>query len=125
MRAFGEANEFKMSRLMLLFAHGAFVVSEAMGCPEDVDYYRPGMVEFASPLVALPDVVDDSRLLEFVAVVRYYLQDDASRVAIAAEGRRLFTARRMSESLAAALDGASVGDTLTQSCLQRASGGSH
>jgi len=32
--AFGHPNEFKMSRLMPLFASGAFVVSERMGCDE-------------------------------------------------------------------------------------------
>ena len=67
-----------------------------MGCEEDMGYYRPGLAEFQSPLVALPDVLDADLVRAFTSSVRHYVNSPHERAAIADTGRRLFQARRMS-----------------------------
>ncbi len=84
-----------------------FVLSEAMGCAEDMDYYRPGVVEFQSPMTGTDShgepVLDPELLLDFVVTVQFYLREVEQRTAIAATGRRLFERRTMADALKAAV----------------------
>jgi len=85
LRSFGNADEFKMSRLMLMFANSAFVLSEDMGVEGDVGPYREGMV--IVPARDLPNAV------------QYYLQRPLLRAKIGETGHQIFAARTQAAML--------------------------
>ncbi len=80
-------------------------VVERMGSERDVGYFRPGFVEVASPQYdpATDDMVPHT-MVDMLEKLRYYVSHDKEREALAANGKRLFSARRMSTMLARALE---------------------
>ena len=90
LRSFGHAQEFKMSRLMVMLANQAFVLSETMGVDADTGPFRDGIV-----------MVHADHLPE---AVRYYLDRPALRASIAAAGHAAFLRRPQADLLRPAVN---------------------
>lgn len=85
-----------------------FVISEVMGVPEDMDYYRPGVVEVPACNCTIGDdravSLQTASAQPLIDAIRMYLGAPAERDAIAAAGLRLFRDRPMSEGLRPVLE---------------------
>jgi hypothetical protein len=88
---------------VLLHAY-SFIISEFMGVPEDMDYYRPGIVE-VEPAQYEMDADGNLQIIpksmeNMIATMQFYLGNAKLRDEIALTGQRLFRSRTMADSLA-------------------------